>query len=793
MKRLISCGVQIDKENKYHRTPLMLSIIYKHFDVAHLLISSGASVECLNQLDLDIGRQALTFAIMNNHLEMVRILISNGVGIKGKLNTIPPITALMWAAQNGNDMFVKQLILSGVDIDYQDEKAWTALHYAAYNNHIQCGILLTEAGADHESLNKDLLTPIKMASKEFQEAVLYTASFNAKKAICVIGNASSGKSTLITALQNEKAPYLTQWYNWAFGVKKIQQRTAGIEPVEVKSECYGHVIFFDFAGQHEYHGPHEMFLESILNKSRSSVTIIVVVKVTEEESVILEQLDRWLTPVSKISTAENAVRVVPVASFMDKVWFHSRTRTKQKVQRAYERAKRNFNDASLDFKDICYVNCRQPYSPEVEKLCSYLSAVPVQHFKVGDAAYSICWVIYRIRTTLKEKAIQLSEFTQWIAYHKADLPTNLPSPVEVCEDLCATGHFLYLPNKEDSSSGWLILDLSSILHEVYGTLFSTPEAVDNIFGLLDCQKLPLLFPELAERMVRDLLISLEFCIEVDQFSLIEENGEHTKYGKGDHKHLYFPALVSSKPLDLFTDSKANLKEDCHQLSWQLRVDGMPIISPRLLQTIILRLAGSHIFHHSKATASEHCCRIWCNGIFWQSNNDVDVAVQISDNTVVQVIAKGEYEWEHLCAYVSTVTQRIISTISELSPMLSATTYIIHPASSPQTLLENPRYPSPEQTFPVSGVLKSIRNRSKSCLSLSRDPKPATRIAITDLFCGLSPNEEDMKLLQFQDESGTYYYSVGMICTLGGAHSISCAIRVQYYNLINTVYDRVSID
>jgi ankyrin repeat protein len=291
VKRLISCGVQIDKENKYHRTPLMLSIIYKHFDVAHLLISSGASVECLNQLDVDIGRQALTFAVMKHHLEMVRILISNGVGIKGKLNTIPPITALMWAAQNGNDMFVKQLILSGVDIDYQDEKAWTALHYAAYNNHIQCGILLAEAGADLESLNKDLLTPIKMASKEFQKAVLYTTSFNAKKAICVIGNASSGKSTLITALQNEKAPYLTQWYNWTFGVKKIQQRTAGIEPVEVKSERYGHVIFFDFAGQHEYHGPHEMFLESILNKSRSSVTIIVVVKVTEEESVILEQLD----------------------------------------------------------------------------------------------------------------------------------------------------------------------------------------------------------------------------------------------------------------------------------------------------------------------------------------------------------------------------------------------------------------------------------------------------------------------------------------------------------------------
>ena len=65
------------------------------------------------------------------------------------------------------------------------------------------------------------------------------------------------------------------------------------DPLYVTRCKYGNAVFFDFAGQHEYHGPHEMFMESIFNQRGSTVTIIVVVKATEEESVITQQLKHW--------------------------------------------------------------------------------------------------------------------------------------------------------------------------------------------------------------------------------------------------------------------------------------------------------------------------------------------------------------------------------------------------------------------------------------------------------------------------------------------------------------------
>ena len=96
-------------------------------------------------------------------------------------------------------------------------------------------------------------------------------------------------------------------------------------------------MFLDFAGQQEYHGPHEMFLESIISKSRCTVTIIVVVKVTDDESTISQQLDRWLYPVSEMTSTRNSIiRVIIIGSYMDKVKF--KAEAKKKLEKCYEKA-----------------------------------------------------------------------------------------------------------------------------------------------------------------------------------------------------------------------------------------------------------------------------------------------------------------------------------------------------------------------------------------------------------------------------------------------------------------------
>ena len=742
---LLIAGAKVDIEDKNCHTPLIKAAIYKKCDVVCHLLKAGASVKQLagpHHRDRDLARIVLSYIIKINHIALASELITNGVGIWELLDINPRRTALMWCAENGHASLVRHLILQGVDIDHQDGKCRSALHFAAHSNHIQCGILLVEAGANVRLRNYVSATPLDIASKGFKDAIMQTLSFNTKKTVCVIGNAYSGKSTLIASLQNENAKLLKKLRHRLFGVKNISERTAGIEPVSLSSKRYGDVVFLDFAGQHEYHGPHEMFLESILSKSRTTVTIIVVVKVTEKESVISEQLNRWLHPVSKMASTTNPVRVIVIGSHMDKV--KSKAAAKEKLERCYERVRQSLCDVPLEFQDACYLNCRQPYSSDIVKLCAYLNEVPIPEYKATKMPYSICWVISHMKTSLDSKAIRVEDFKDWIDRNKANLLTNLPPAEEVCKDLSSTGHFLYLPNKEAPSNGWLVLDLPSILHEVYGTLFSPSKKIVNEFGLLNCQKLSDLFTTLDERMIRDVLISLEFCIEVDPSILVEEVTQLTESTDMDCEYLFFPALVSSQPPKVFTSSQPRY----HVLSWQLLVDKKPFISPRLLQTIILRLAAHHVFHYRRGPDTrEHYCSVWSTGIFWQSTKDVDVAVQISDNTVVEVIGRSEVGPEVLCSYISTITQDIFATMRDLSPTLSATAYIVHPAD-PQVLLENPRSPSPQEMFPVKVILESARNDGSTCLSCKAENKTATRKTICDLFSGFVPTEEVIQTLSF---------------------------------------------
>ena len=737
VKILLNNGAEIDLQDIYHRTPLVLSVKATKYDVMRHLITSGADVTQLAEhllVDRDFGREALLYAVNHKYKDIAIVLITNGVAIEGLLSTSPPMTALMLTAKMGDVSLTKQLILQGVNVNYQNPDGHTAVHFAAKHNHIQCGILLAEAGADVSVVqNKASQTPFDLSRKEFKDAILQTLSFQTKKTVCVIGNAMSGKSTLIASLQNENAWFWIRFRNRVLGVRDISERTAGIEPVSLSSKRYGDVMFFDFAGQHEYHGPHEMFLESILSKGLSTVTIIVVVKVTEEESAICHQLNRWLHPFVKMSSSANPVRVIVIGSQMDKV--KNEVEVKVKLEFCYETIKDSLHDFPVTFEDLCYLDCRQPYSSDISKLCQYLKDVPPPQNKAMHIGYSIPWVITRIRSSIDKKVVSVSEFSDWIVHNQANLPTNLPPAEEVCKDLSSTGHFLYLPSKEGTSNGWLVLDLPSILHKVYGTLFSPSKRTVNKFGLLNCQRLSVLFPTFDLSMIRDVLISLEFCIEVDP-SVLSESTHLMDSSDEGHDYLFFPALVSAKPPIVFNDEC----EGNYILCWQLEVSENSFLSPRLLQTIILRFATHYVFRHQQGSESrQHYCKVWGNGIFWQSTEDVDIAVQISDNAVVQVIGRSQVSPEGLCMYLSRIIQDIFTTIRHLSPSLEGVTYIIHPGKQPQALLENPRSPSPQKMFLVNGILESKKKGRTTCLSCNAEDEIAKRKAVSDVFGGFQPS------------------------------------------------------
>ena len=717
-------------DNQGGPIPLNEAAFYGHDRIVRYLLEHGAD---LDKRGLYSG-SALHWACRNGHFDVVKTLLSKGADIEAEDED--GWTPLIRAAMNGHSSVVKTLILTGSSslVHHKDRGGRTALYHAACNDHVQCGILLVEAGANVK------LTPFEKCSESFREAILQADAFRSRKTICVIGDACSGKSTLIASLQNENVWLGKRISNWIFGVDDVRKRTIGIDPVFFTSKIYGDVVVFDFAGQQECHGPHEMFINSIMKNTRSTVTIILVVKVVEEKSVIFQQLYRWLSPLS-----DNSVGVIVVGSFFDKVKSESEAKDKlvSCCQAVVSLIVESEADAAMKFLGVCFLDCRQPYSNGISQLVKYFKDVPAPQCKAVDTSYSICWVVSCINCDLLDKkAIKLIDFMRWIDKSKDSLHSNLPSGEVVCSDLSATGNFLYLPNAEDPAKSWLILDLSSILQDVYGTIFTSSNLIVNKLGLFDCQMIPKLFPTLDSELIRNVLISLEFCIEVDPV-LMKKLAE--LMGRNGDKFLFFPILLSAEPPKVFEAQQSGVVSLC----WQLQVCNKHFISNRLLQIIILHLAAQYVFHSQLSPDTVlHYCSIWYNGILWQSLDGVDVAVQISKNSIIRVIGRSKAGPNVLCQYISEIAHLIMNKIRQLYPRLSAISYIVE-TTDLTGFLQN-HYPSvlyPHKIFPVKNILKTMEGGKRFCFSLP-DEHGNSEVTKLDSLFSTEPTKDIIKRLNF---------------------------------------------
>ena len=692
-------------------------------------------VQLLNPLPKQDKEELLLGACIKGDMLVVEALIAVGCGVNcvGAAEGTP----LMNAAHKGHEEIVRKLILAGANVVMQDSLGCTALHYSAIYNHIQCGVLLAEGGASVRTKNKLLQTPLDIAKSDFPEAIKQALSFTTRKTLCIIGNAKGGKSTLIASLQAESNSFLGRIFNRLRRVDDRRKRTAGIETVPHSSHKYGEVVFFDFAGQDDYHGPHQMFMESLLSKPGVSMTLLLVIKVTETEDAILHQLHRWLTPVAQMSTTASPPHVIVIGSFLDKV--QSKQEAMSKLMRCIEATKSDLEELPLRFVGTCFLNCRQPQSEGIDQLCGFLQDVPIPEFSTVRTGYCLAWVLSQVKSSIKAQALQLQEFSRWIEDNKANLPQTIPTPDEVCQDLTAAGHVLYIPNRETPSKSWLVLDLPAILHDVYGTLFAQSKEIVNEFGLLHCRHLAELFPHMDLTMIEQLLISLEFCIPVEPSILDVDLSKltHSKEASGWH---FFPSLISTKPSQ--SHSKVLPKQSVHCLCWQLRTFNKHSISARILQTILLRLAAHFVLKQSNMEGiQQHYCHIWWNGITWQSTVGVNIIVHITNNRVIHVIATSKLAIE-LREYLSCVVSDILSTVRRLSPSLTAAAYIVHPPNLATSAVDITGLP-PKKLFPMEGVRNSIIKQEGFVFSLKENEDWNT-VTIAELFGGFTPTLEYME-------------------------------------------------
>ena len=744
VRRLIKEGHNVNTRDEDGNTPLIQAAWRGHDQVVEELIREGAHVNIK-----DNGRRnALYWASLLDHSSIVQTLCAAGADTN--VQDHYGWTPLICAAWRGRDEIVCELIRAGASVNVVTSRirTWkgelptgsTALHYAAEYDRIKCWILLVEAGADMTIRNKECKTPLDLAFGDFQQTVQQAQSSSTKRIVAVIGNAEHGKSTLIAALQAEGKSIFKKVVNWFAQVQDISQRTAGIEAVEFSSHKYGQTLFYDFAGQADYHGPHQSFLEAMLSKPGASVTLLLLVKVTDEDDVIIQHITRWLQPLA-LTSAPSTPQVILVGSFLDRV--KSKEEAAGKLLRCSQSVQ---EELPFDIQGPCLLDCRKPESEGINQICAFFQEIQPLQFNSDILSYNLRWVLILLQEAFSVPAITLHTFQSWLLKNAGLLSMNFPAAVEVCCDLTAIGHALFLPNRLDPFQSWLVLDLQAVLHNVYGTLFSGSRGKVNQFGLLHCSQLVELFPELNPTMIQEVLISLDFCIQVDSKLL---RGDLVKLTAGTEGEgwLYFPALVSAQPPELFP--KDTNPHRLQWVCWQLRTEEKHLISAHLLQSIILHLASNHVFAHELASVREHCCSVWMNGLSWRSTKGVDIAVHVSDCSVVQVVGHSKAAPEKLLRYMSTIVRDVIKMTTQLSPKLKATSYIVHPYTP--AMLEDTKAPPLDSLYPVSSIVHCISNGDDHVLSRQQVGHLPNQMSLTELFGGWCPSLSVVQDMGFQKE------------------------------------------
>ena len=743
VRQLIRKGQDVNRGYSGGDTLLMLAALNGHDQIVRELIRAGADVNGKG----NYKQTALHRASRRGHSIVIKTLAEAGANLN--VQDWKGMTPLMEAANWGRANVVVELIRAGADVSVVSSREWlsvaagsTALHFAAMNN-IECGVLLVEAGADMRMRNKYFESPLDLASHDFQQAIQQAQSFSTKRIVAVIGNAEHGKSTLIAALQAEGNSLLKKFTIYRFTkVQDIRQRTAGIEAVQFSSQKYGETLFYDFAGQTDYHGPHQSFLEAMLFKPGVPVSLLLLAKATDKEDIITRQVTHWLQPLT-LTSAPSTPQVILIGSFLDQV--KSREEATEKMLRCTQSVQEQFH---FNIQGPCLLDCRKPASEGIDQICTFLQENEPLQLNCKTFSYSLRWVLVQVRKGFSVPAVTLHTFQSWLLNDAKLNPQHFPPAEQICHDLTSVGYTLFLPNMRDPSQSWIILDLQAILHDVYGTLFSGSQGKVNQFGLLHCSQLTELFPQLDPAMIEKVLVSLEFCIQVDSSLLREELLNLTAKDEGEG-WLYFPALVSAQPAEIFPPVPDSHHLQC--VCWQLRAADKHFISAHLLQTIILRLAGNHVFTHKLSpSVREHCCSVWVNGLSWMSTKDVDVAVQISNSSVVQVVGRTKAEPENLYHYMSTIVSDVIKTTAQLSPKLEATSYIVHPYTP--AMWECAKAPPPDSLYPVSSVIDSISGGGSRVFSRTRQTgRLPHQTSITELFGGWSPPLSVVQDMDFKRE------------------------------------------
>jgi ankyrin repeat protein len=117
LQELARAGASINYATKFHETALTQAIYYKRHEIVMWLLA--------NEIDPEVHKKSIFYAIDRGDLEMVKTLINRGLGLEAKSNE--GLTPLLYAHKRKEFNMAKYFISLDGDIEAKDSLGETAL------------------------------------------------------------------------------------------------------------------------------------------------------------------------------------------------------------------------------------------------------------------------------------------------------------------------------------------------------------------------------------------------------------------------------------------------------------------------------------------------------------------------------------------------------------------------------------------------------------------------------------------------------------------------------------------
>ena len=595
-----------------------------------------------------------------------------------------------------------------------DKIGWTPLHcasrrdvFASMEGQLEVvKYLLVVHHCDPNCKAKDGCTPLDIAMRHpavARELIKAGAESTSKPPqppvkIFIVGNPSAGKSSLTKALQTETSALGAALASITGPrlVSDVEQKTAGIVPCQFTSRKYGHVTFYDFAGQQEYYASHAALLQ---NSISSSAPLFIIVVNLEED--IKQKLVYWISFLANQCTSVTTKpHVIIVGSHSDIVRSRGED-PRAKVNMEFLQAAHA--SSGFHISKFIPMDCRQSNSRGIAKLADAMKDSCDDLRK----QFAVVYHLHQLFTFLLEKfsGVSAVRFEQVLETIEASLETNatliaFSHADDLNSDLCELndrGNILYL-------KGWITLDQAALLSEVNGVLFAPEDFkqhcnLANATGVVPVSKLAQKFRKHNINMLVQFLSHLEFCREIHDREVLQLlcPGEHLPPTENtSERFLFFSGLVSLKAPSGVWVTNPQFPQLC---GWMLQCcEAGQFLTSQFIQVLLLRIAFSCALAPDTPGSSDlpvllRKCSIWKNGIYWGSRKGVEALVEIRDppqNKEVVVMLRCWSGQEVECAHLrSTIIKMVLGAKKKLCPKVPTKEFLLHPSQVREYPLKSP--------------------------------------------------------------------------------------------------------